>query len=95
MEDTGYVWNIDKYERTKQKHGVEFHEVVSAMEDPRGYEEPDMESEEERWIWVGRTAQGRVLLIVFTDEELPLYRIITAFDAEGKWLDDYQASQRD
>jgi uncharacterized DUF497 family protein len=31
----------------------------------------------------------RLLSVVYTEQDLPLYRIITAFDAEGKWRDEY------
>lgn len=89
--DVGYVWDEDKYEKVKEKHDVFFHEVVSAMEDPKGFEQPDEASYEEgQWIWVGQTAQRRVLVVVYSDEDLPIFRIITAFDAEGRWLDEYQ-----
>lgn len=88
--DVGYVWDEDKYEAVQAKHHVLFHEVVSAMEDPKGYEESDLVSYEERWIWVGQTSEHRILYVVYSEEDLPLYRIITAFDAEGRWLDEYQ-----
>ena len=32
---------------------------------------------------------NRLLVIVYTDEDLPLYRTIMAFDAEGRLHDEY------
>lgn len=88
--DVGYVWDQDKYEKVKEKHDIRFDEVVSAMEDPKGFEEPDEASDEDgQWIWVGKTFEDRILVVVYSDEDLPLYRIITAFDAEGNWVDEY------
>lgn len=28
-------------------------------------------------------------IVVYTEQDLPLYRIITAYDAERSWLDEY------
>ena len=89
--DIGYVWDRDKYEKVIEKHGIYFYELVSAMDDPRGFEQPDEASDEEdQWIWVGRACTERVLVVVYSEEELPLYRLITSFEAEGRWLDEYQ-----
>ena len=87
--DIGFIWAEDKYQEVQSKHGVQFYEVVSAFDDPNGYEIPDSTVYEDRWVLVGMTASGRVLAIVFSDEDVPIYRLITAFDAEGKLLDEY------
>ena len=44
---------------------------------------------DDRWILVAITASGRILTIVFSDEDVPIYRLITAFEAEGRLLDEY------
>ena len=87
--DIGFVWDEDKYQEVEKKHHVQFYEVVSAFDDPNGYETPDPAGYEDRWLWVGTTAAGRVLAIIYSEEDLPLYRLITAFDAEGRFLDEY------
>ena len=87
--DVGYVWDESKYEAVKQKHGVYFYEVVSAFEDENGFLEEDPAGNEERWMWVGMSITKRILSIIGTDHDLPSYRIITAFDAEEKWVDEY------
>ncbi len=66
---------------------------MAAFDDRNGYEVADPKGFEDRWLWVGQTPWNRVLTIVYSEEELPLYRIITAFDAEGKWLDEYNGRQ--
>ena len=33
-------------------------------------------------------------MVIYAEDELPLYRIITAFDAEGEWLDAYTQGHR-
>ena len=87
--DIGFIWDENKYQDAQSKHGVQFYEVVSAFDDPNGYEIPDATEHEDRWIWLGITADGRVLAIVFSEEDLPLYRLITAYDAERRLLDEY------
>ena len=87
--DIGFIWDDDKYKEVQRKHRVQFYEVVSAFEDPNGYEIPDPAGHDGRWMWVGITAGGRILAIVFSDEELPIHRLITAFDAERRWIDEY------
>ena len=87
--DIGFVWDETKYKNTLVKHNIQFYEMVSAFYDPVGYEMPDPAEHEDRWLWVGRTHQGRVLVIIYTEEDLPLYRIVTTFDAQGRWLNEY------
>ena len=87
--DIGFVWEQSKYEKVIKDHRVRFYEVVAAFDDPNGYESQSIIEHEERWMWIGKTLDDRLLVIVYTDEDLPLYRIITAFDAEGKFQDEY------
>lgn len=92
--DIGFIWDEDKYQEVKEKHQVQFYEAVSAFDDPSGYESPDPAGHEDRWIRIGATASGRILAIVCSEEGLPLYRLITAFDAEERWLDEYYTRYR-
>ena len=90
--DVGYIWDENKYLKTKEKHGINFAEVVSAMEDPDSIDEPKDDPEvdgEERWFCIGETTSSRVIVVIYL-EEFPLYRIVTAFEAEGRWLNEYQ-----
>ena len=92
--DIGFIWDEDKYQEVQEKHRVQFYEAVSAFDDPDGYEASDPAGYEDRWIRIGATASGRILAIVCSEEDLPLYRFITAFDAEGRWLDEYYTRDR-
>ncbi len=87
--DIGFVWDEKKYQAVVKKHNVHFYEVVAAFDDPKGYEAIDPNGHEDRWLLIGRTPWDRLLYIVYSDLESPLYRIITAFDAEGRWIDEY------
>ena len=88
--DMGFVWDEAKYQAVVQKHGVMFYEVVSAFDDSNGFETLDpLVEHEDRWLWIGKTHDDRLLVIVYTEQDLPLYRIITAYAAEGKYRDEY------
>ena len=91
--DIGYVWDSDKYEVARRKHDVAFFEVVAAMEDEAAFEEiEEVEGRhfEVRSRLIGRTPAGRLLLVVHTDEDVPLYRIVTAYNAPKEWGDEYE-----
>ena len=92
--DIGFIWNKDKYQEVRKKHRVRFYEVVAAFDDPNGYEIQDPTAHVGRWIWIGATATGRVLTVTYSEEDLPLYRLITAFDTEGSRLDEYYHKKR-
>ena len=87
--DIGFIWDEDKYQEVQSKHGVQFYEVVSAFDDPNAYEIIDPTGHKDRWMLVGITPGGRILAIVFSDEDLPIYRLITAFDAGRRIRDEY------
>ena len=93
--DIGFVWDENKYREVQEKHQVQFYEAVSAFDDPNGFEVPDPAGHEDRWMCIGATATtGRVLALVYSDEDLPLYRFITAFDAAGSLRDEYYSRRR-
>ncbi len=87
--DIGFVWDETKYKKVLKKHGVKFYEVVSAFDDPNAVETWEQVGYEERWVWIGRTPSDRLLVVIYTDEDLPLKRIVTAFDAKGRWENEY------
>jgi uncharacterized DUF497 family protein len=77
--DIGYVWDELKLEETNSKHGVSFAEVVDVLEGR--YVVGADRVHHERLIAIGSTNAGRILTIVFTEEDSPLTRIVTAFEA--------------
>ncbi len=86
--DIGFVWDKNKYREVQEKHQVQFYEAVAAFDDPNGFEVPDPAGHEDRWMCIGATAVGRVLAVVYSDEDV-LLRLITAFDATGNLRDEY------
>lgn len=92
--DVGYVWDEVKYERVREKHGVDFAEVVDAFEEKHALFALDPRGHPDRLMVVGRTRGGRILQVIYTDEDAPLVRIITAFDASQEWHNEYVERRR-
>ncbi len=67
-----------------------FFRYISCFDDELVLEGDDPQGHENRFMLVAQTAAGRVLQVVVSERELPLYRIITAFDAGGAWLAEYE-----
>ena len=93
MSDLRFAWRRDKYERVRREHGVRFGEAVDVRLDEQGLDIPDT-VHWERSLFVGATASGRVLVVVyaleFREDAKTIYRIITAYDAPEERKHDYQ-----
>jgi uncharacterized protein len=62
-----YEWDPAKAHANATKHGVQFSDAVSVLEDERALTRRDILSEyEERWVTIGRDVLGRVLVVVYT-----------------------------
>lgn len=67
-----FEWDTRKARRNKNKHGVSFEEAKSLFFDPFLITFPDEGHSdfEERYISIGYSIQGRVLLVVHTEREI-------------------------
>jgi uncharacterized DUF497 family protein len=74
-----FEWDPDKAARNLKKHRVSFNEAATVFGDPlsRTFADPDHSTEEDRYITVGTSEQGQVLIVSFTDR-LDRIRIISA-----------------
>jgi len=60
-------WDAAKAASNLRKHGADFADAVSALEDERALTRPDPDArDEERFVSLGMDAEGRVLVTVFT-----------------------------
>ncbi len=75
-----FEWDSDKARSNSVKHGVGFEEASTAFFDPEGLVAEDRlhSLHEDRQCLIGESAQGRVLLVVFTVRPGPSIRIISA-----------------
>ena len=59
-------WDEPKARSNLQKHGVDFSDAVTALEDPFALTIPDDSTEEERFASLGLDGFGRLLVVVYT-----------------------------
>ena len=89
-----FEWDPDKARRNLHKHGVSFEEAASALEDGSSLTLPDPTHSvgEERFVLLGRTSRGRVVVVAFTErgEDIPTIRIISARLADRGERHDYE-----
>ena len=74
-----FEWDADKAAANLRKHGVSFDEAVTAFGDPLSVllPDPDHPAGEERYLVMGMSTQGRLLVVAFV-ERPPRTRIISA-----------------
>ena len=67
MATDGYEWDAAKATANLRKHGVDFADAATALEDPLCLTMMDPDSNgEERSISIGKDGSGRILVTVFT-----------------------------
>ena len=64
-----FEWDPHKAASNRLKHGVSFQEAASVLGDPLSitYHDPDHSTTEHRFITVGMSQSGQVLMIAHTD----------------------------
>ncbi len=92
--ETGFDWDPLKAARNQMKHGVGFPEASTAFEDPRSLTGADTlhSSNEERFVLVGRSVEGRLLVVIHVDRGETI-RIISARRATWHERVDYEQAQ--
>lgn len=88
--DLGYLWDERKAALVEKKHGVDLAQAVEALCDPDQLYDEDPQGDWGRFMIVGRTRHGKLLQVILSDEELPVMRLITAFEADAVWRQAYE-----
>ncbi|MDA1055820.1 MAG: BrnT family toxin [Planctomycetota bacterium] len=67
--DLVFEWDEEKANRNETKHGVTFEEAKTIFNDPFSMTipDPDHAEEEERWLDIGLSADGRLLVVWYTE----------------------------
>jgi uncharacterized DUF497 family protein len=85
-------WDPAKARANLSKHGVDFADAATALEDDRALTIRDpLSSDEERWITMGRGALGSLLVVVYTWREETV-RLISAPLATAREKRQYEES---
>ena len=74
-----FIWDRRKATSNQKKHGVAFAEAATVFGDPMTctFPDPDHSTDEERFITIGQSEVGRVILVAHTDRAGAI-RIISA-----------------
>ena len=72
-------WDPRKARANLTKHGVDFAEAASVFRDPLSmtYPDPDHSQGEHRYVTIGESFRGRILVVAHADRESEI-RIISA-----------------
>ena len=86
-----FEWDQKKAKSNEKKHGVSFSEASTIFGDPLELtvEDPEHSSGEYRFLSIGRSISGNMLVVSYTEREQNLIRIISARKATKKELKHY------
>jgi len=86
-----FEWNRDKARTNSSKHGVSFDEAKTVFDDPLyvDFFDPDHSDDEERYIIVGQSQRGRLLIVSYTERRYKI-RLISAREATRTEKDAYE-----
>jgi hypothetical protein len=86
-----FEWDAEKARKNLQKHGVSFDEAVTAFGDQlsRTIRDPDHSEVEERYLLMGLSSRGRLLVVAHT-ERGDRIRFITARLASKRERNQYE-----
>jgi len=84
-----FEWDIKKALSNLKKHGIDFADAVSVLEDERAVTIPDEYYDEERFVTIGMDVLGRILVIVYAWRRDRI-RLISARKATVKEINQYK-----
>ncbi len=90
-----FEWDIDKAEKNEKKHGISFQEALTVFRDTLSLTYPDMDHsvDEDRYLIIGLSSFGNVLVISHTFRNDNI-RIISARKATKKEKYFYEIESR-
>jgi uncharacterized DUF497 family protein len=86
-----FVWDREKADSNRRKHGVKFEEAMTVFSDPlaRIHDDRTHSGRESREILVGHSSRNRLLLVSFTERRGAI-RLISARRATRHEREDYE-----
>ena len=87
-----FEWDVTKAEKNLRKHRVAFSEASSVLEDKLSItiHDPDHSADEDRYITIGASIAGRLLMVAHT-ERGDQTRIISARELNRKEREAYES----
>ena len=91
----GFAWDPAKARANLRDHGVSFAEAVTVLEDNFALtrEDPDAQGEQ-RFVTLGLSSFGNLLVVVYTYREPDAIRLISAWKANKRQRVHYEKGRR-
>lgn len=88
-------WDPKKAEANLREHGVVFSEAATVLTDDYALTREDEDSaEEQRFVSLGMSATGALLIVVYTHREPDIYRLISSWKANKPQRKQYEKGRR-
>jgi uncharacterized protein len=86
-----FEWDPAKARRNRRKHGISFHEAATIFGDSLAvtYPDPDHSESEQRFVTMGKSSAGRILVIAHADRGDNI-RIISARKSTRRERESYE-----
>ena len=89
------AWDPKKAEANRREHGVAFSEAATVLTDDYALTREDPDSfGEQRFVSLGMSATGVLLVVVYTHREPDIYRLISSWKANKPQRKQYEKSRR-
>ena len=87
-----FEWDKNKAERNEKKHGISFSEATTVFGDPLEItiSDPEHSSGEYRFLSIGKSNMGNILVVSYTERENNQIRIISAQMATNREQRNYE-----
>jgi uncharacterized DUF497 family protein len=81
-----FEWDPGKARQNRRKHRVSFQEAATVFGDPLAvtYPDPDHSSSEQRFITVGMSNEGRILIVAHADGDESIRMISARKTTQGE-----------
>jgi uncharacterized protein len=88
-------WDPAKAEANLREHGVTFAEAATVLTDDYALTREDPDSlGEQRFVCLGMSAAGALLVVVYTHREPDIYRLISSWKANKPQRKHYEKGRR-
>ena len=90
-----YKWDPAKAKANIESHGVSFVEAVTVLEDDFALTREDADAlDEQRFVTLGMSGIGSLLVVVYTNREPDVVRLISAWKANKPQRSRYEKNRR-
>lgn len=90
----GVEWDPAKAAANLRVHGVAFSEAATVLVDNQALTREDPDSRgEQRFVTLGLSATGQLLVVVYTHRRTEVYRIISAWRANRRQRQTYEQNR--